>query len=208
MLMSDLYPISFILVTLLIILSGILFYTLNNLSRKKATIQGLEENLETLRATINDLLTSSDRMENGLAYFEELLKWKFNVMVKIIKVKHDFPLLFQKENKVLYGTVHKIIFSNEKEPLDELINLIEIYCPRFISRLEGEFPNLTKNEVNVCLLTYAGLSIIDICIVLRLSENSIYKIRSSLNKKIGCDFRTILVDVFENEAIGVNPADY
>lgn len=59
----------------------------------------------------------------------------------------------------------------------------------FISQ---QYPSLTEVEYNVCLLSYAGLSVQEVAFVLNLSEHTIYKARTNLNKKIGADFCFVL----------------
>ena len=65
------------------------------------------------------------------------------------------------------------------------------------------FPNLTETEYRITLLTYAGMSVKDISVILHLSAHTVQTYRTGLRKKFGIDdisvdTTTYLKEVLDN----------
>ncbi len=117
-------------------------------------------------------------------------------------LQHRLPQKLRMKEQATLGKFQKIVFDPEQpEPLNEFLSTVEECYPGLRVFLDSRYPDLTGKERKVCLLTFAGLDVTDIGLLLGQSKNAIYKIRSSLNCKIGKNFNSILKEAFEKEEV-------
>ena len=173
------------------------------LKAKNAKLKMLES-INTLRATTSDLLEATEDHQQTRESVREGRLWKFNVMKETMLLQHRLPQKQRVKEQATLGKFQKIVFDPEQpEPLNEFLSTVEECYPGLRVFLDSRHPDLTEKECEVCLLTFAGLDVIEIALLLGQSKNSIYKIRSSLNRKIGKNFNSILKEAFEKEEMGV-----
>jgi DNA-binding CsgD family transcriptional regulator len=98
----------------------------------------------------------------------------------------------------------KIVFDRHTEaPLYEFLSVVESLYPGLQQCFVRErYPHLSEKEYSVCFLSFAGLSIGEIGFLLNQSENSVYKARSAINRKIGHNFCSVLREDFEHGGPG------
>ncbi len=70
-------------------------------------------------------------------------------------------------------------------------------------KVKHMFPTLSETEYKIVLLTYAGISVRDISVVLCISPNTVQTYRTVLRKKMGIDDLSLdtllyLKEVFDN----------
>jgi len=117
-------------------------------------------------------------------------------------LSHRLPQKLRVKEQAILDKFQKIVFKpGQTEPLNEFLSTVEECYPGAEAFLDSRYPDLTGKEREVCLLTFAGLDVTDIGLLLGQSKNAIYKIRSSLNRKIGKNFNSILKEAFEKEEV-------
>lgn len=175
-----------------------LLLVLGRMLREKNAKLRMMKNMDVLRKTTRDLLASQDvNCQKGVE-LHNLFQWKFEVMKETIQLIYGMSEKLRKENQILLDLFDKIVFARQPgTPLSEFLFVIENLSPRLPVFLEEQCPDLSEREYSVCLLSYAGLSVKQISSLLGLSENLIYKSRSSINKKIGNNFCAVLKEKFE-----------
>ena len=191
---------------LLLLLAGaiVLLIVLGWMLRTKNAKLKMLESINTLRATTSDLLEATEDHQQTRESVREGRLWKFNVMKETMLLQHRLPQKQRVKEQATLGKFQKIVFDPEQpEPLNEFLSTVEECYPGLRVFLDSRHPDLTEKECEVCLLTFAGLDVIEIALLLGQSKNSIYKIRSSLNRKIGKNFNSILKEAFEKEEMGV-----
>lgn len=171
---------------------------LGRMLREKNAKLRMMKNMDVLRKTTRDLLASQDvNCQKGVE-LHNLFRWKFEVMKETIQLKYGMSEKLRKENQILLDLFDKIVFAPQPgTPLSEFLFVIENLSPGLPVFLREQCPDLLEREYNVCFLSYAGLNVKQISSLLGLSENLIYKSRSSINKKIGNNFCAVLKEKFE-----------
>lgn len=183
-----------------------LLLVLGRMLREKNAKLRIMKNMDVLRKTTRDLLVSQDINYQKAQESRNLLQWKFDVIKEALQLKYGMSEKLRKENQILLDLFDKIVFTSEyRSPLSEFLSVIENLSPGLPVFLEEQYPDLSEREYSVCLLSYAGLSVKEISSLLGLSENLIYKSRSSINKKIGNNFCAVLAEELErsNGRLGV-----
>ena len=175
-----------------------LLLVLGRMLREKNAKLRMMKNMDVLRKTTRDLLVFQDINYQKSQESRNLFQWKFDVMKETLQLKYGMSEKMRKENQILLDLFDKIVFARQPgTPLSEFLFVIENLSPGLPVFLREQYPDLSERECNICLLSYAGLSVKEISSLLGLSENLIYKSRSSINKKIGNNFCAVLKEKFE-----------
>ncbi len=154
-------------------------------------------NIDTLRETTNDLLQANKDNHHNTITVREMLQWKFDVMKETIQLKYQVPEKAREEHQIILDRFNKIVFDqNHEEPFTELLSMIDYCYPGLQALIEDRYPTLSEKEGHICYLTFEGLSVKEVSALLHQSENSIYKVRSAINKKIGDNFCSILKEEY------------
>ena len=174
---------------LLVVVISLLFLFWRMLGEKAATLR-IQENVNTLRKTTRDLLSAGKESETAL---EEALQWKLDVLKKTVRLKYRMSEKEQKTHQSLIDILDKILFAKStKTPGLDIRQTVEHLNPGIRLFIRQQYPTLSETEYNVCLLSYAGLSVQEVAFALNRNEHTVYKARTNLNKKIGADFCSVL----------------
>ncbi|WP_298654057.1 hypothetical protein [uncultured Proteiniphilum sp.] len=186
------------LITVLFFVAVAFLFVLGGMLREKNTKLKMMRNMDILRKTTNDLLESDVDNRQKVITMQEMLQWKFTAMKETIQLKYHMPEKVREENQPILDKFDKIVFDrNTEAPLSEFLSVVESLYPGLQCFIRERYPHLSKKEYSVCLLCFAGLSVGEISFLLNDNENSVYKARSGINRKIGHNFCSVLREEFE-----------
>ena len=187
------YILFFVFVVVVLVFVGML-------SEKNAKLK-MMRNMNVLRKTTKDLLDLQGLNQKKTMITQELLQWKFEVMKNTFLLKFGMSEEMRRENNLLLGFFDKIVFGQDSETaLSEFLSVIEDLSPGLICFIKERCPGISEKEYNICLLSAAGLDVKKISLLLDQNENSIYKLRSAFNKKLGSNFWALLEEEFERNS--------
>lgn len=182
-----------VLMGVLLVAAIVLLFLFWRILKEKAAKLRMQENLNTLLATTKDLLSAEKDSRSRERILREALLWKLDVLKNMMQLKYMMNERERKTHQPLFNSLDKILFDqNTKTPWMDIQQTVEHLNPGLQLFISQQYPSLTEVEYNVCLLSYAGLSVQEVAFVLNLSEHTIYKARTNLNKKIGADFCFVL----------------
>lgn len=122
-----------------------------------------------------------------------MLQWKLDVLKKTVQLKYLMSEKDLKKHQPLLDNLENILFDkNLRTPWVDIHQTVEHLNPGIQNLISNKYPELSETEYYVCLLSYAGLSVQETAFILNLSEHTVYKARTNLNKKIGPDFCSVL----------------
>lgn len=177
---------------LLVVVVSLLFLFWRMLKERAAKLR-MQENVNTLRATTIDLLSVEEESRLKEKVLKETLQWKLDVLKNTMHLRYMMSEREQKTYQPLFDSLDKILFDqNTKTPGMDIRQTVEHLNPSLRLFIRQQYPTLSETEYNVCLLSYAGLSVQEVAFVLNQSEHTVYKARTRLNKKIGSDFYSVL----------------
>ena len=153
----------------------------------------MQNNVLTLHATNKDLLSVEREYQRIETELRETTQWKLDLFKKVVQLKHTISENDSKIYKSLFDKLAKILFvENSETPWVEIIQTVEDLYPELLQLIEQQDISFTETEYNVCLLSYAGLSVKEMAFLLNLSDHTIYKARTNINKKMGPNFHNVL----------------
>lgn len=156
---SILFPITLILVSLLITL-GACFYV-----KKKKSLRLLQE--------------LKNKNEN---FSQEIVETNYKLLTAQITTRNSYQTLIALIDK------HKNCINNQElvspQLWEELTHDINKYANNFTTRLTDQFSTISKKEVHFCLLVKIGFKYSDIAILLGRTPNMMYKRRKAITEKI------------------------
>lgn len=177
---------------LLVVVVSLLFLFWRMLKERAAKLR-MQENVNTLRATTIDLLSVEEESRLKEKVLKETLQWKLDVLKNTMHLRYMMSEREQKTYQPLFDSLDKILFDqNTKTPWMDIRQTVEHLNPSLRLFIRQQYPTLSETEYNVCLLSYASLSVQEVAFVLNQSEHTVYKARTRLNKKIGSDFYSVL----------------
>ncbi|HBG79991.1 tetratricopeptide repeat protein [Petrimonas sp.] len=177
---------------LLVVVVSLLFLFWRMLKERAAKLR-MQENVNTLRATTIDLLSVEEESRLKEKVLKETLQWKLDVLKNTMHLRYMMSEREQKTYQPLFDSLDKILFDqNTKTPGMDIRQTVEHLNPSLRLFIRQQYPTLSETEYNVCLLSYASLSVQEVAFVLNQSEHTVYKARTRLNKKIGSDFYSVL----------------
>ena len=95
--------------------------------------------------------------------------------------------LKEKSLQVLVEKSKALYASKPRTAWVEILAEFQSAYPDILTQLEKTYPDLSEGERNVALLSFLGFRIKEEAVLLHLSENTVMKYRSNLNKKAGSD---------------------
>lgn len=110
------------------------------------------------------------------------------------KMNEEFEL-FKMENKGAEISAEQLL-NTVKESADpeqyweEFIANFNLVYKDFLERLTAKFPDLTRNEIRLCILIKCNLGNKEIANVLHISADSVKKANQRIRKKLGLDLNT------------------
>ena len=177
------YQIGIILLLLSIVIGGTLFtgYTI----RQKNRIIHIRQYVDTLQAMAYELnRTHEQEIQKKDENLRELLLWKFDVVKKATLLNE--PEISDKNASVLLKKFRQIVYDgNPNDQWDGILSVFNEVNEGLAEKIEKEYPELSEPEYRITLLTYAGLSVKEIAVILHFSSNTVQAYRTSLRKKIG-----------------------
>jgi len=177
---------------LLVVVVSLLFLFWRMLKERAAKLR-MQENVNTLHATTIDLLSVEEESRLKEKVLKETLQWKLDVLKNTMHLRYMMSEREQKTYQPLFDSLDKILFDqNTKTPGMDIRQTVEHLNPSLRLFIRQQYPTLSETEYNVCLLSYASLSVQEVAFVLNQSEHTVYKARTRLNKKIGSDFYSVL----------------
>jgi tetratricopeptide (TPR) repeat protein/DNA-binding CsgD family transcriptional regulator len=177
---------------LLVVVVSLLFLFWRMLKERAAKLR-MQENVNTLHATTIDLLSVEEESRLKEKVLKETLQWKLDVLKNTMHLRYMMSEREQKTYQPLFDSLDKILFDqNTKTPWMDIRQTVEHLNPSLRLFIRQQYPTLSETEYNVCLLSYASLSVQEVAFVLNQSEHTVYKARTRLNKKIGSDFYSVL----------------
>jgi tetratricopeptide (TPR) repeat protein len=173
-----------VIVLLLILIFGIIVFAKYRINQKNKLIE-THEKIVTLSRMASELEhLSSAKMALQEKNMRELLMWKFDVIRKAVlvtKIDSDNASTLQ-----LAQRFHQIVYHNPQHDVwTDFEDIINHISKSLSKRIRDLFPNLSEKEYRICLLTYAGMNVKEIAVILELSSNSIQAYRTSIRKKLG-----------------------
>ena len=78
--------------------------------------------------------------------------------------------------------------------MQRIVEAFEAAYPQGVEKMKSAYPDLSKTERNLVVLSFLGFRIKEEADLLGLSENTVAKYRSKLNKKVDFDSISILTD--------------
>ena len=93
----------------------------------------------------------------------------------------------QHAKEMLQQRVKAIYQSNDKDRLQRIMDEFEASYPQTAAKLEKAYPDLNETERNLAILTFLRFRAKEEAELLGLSENTVRKYRSVLNKKLDLD---------------------
>lgn len=102
--------------------------------------------------------------------------------------------LKEKSLQVLVEKSKALYASKPRTAWVEILAEFQSAYPTILTQFEKNFPDLSEGERNVALLSFLGFHIKEEAVLLHLSENTVMKYRSNLNKKAGSNPILALMD--------------
>jgi len=160
------------LISLLIVIISLIFF--NYKKNQKTEQNRLKEKLVNKKSDLTNFAIDITRKQD---FIKELL-------IRLKKIKKSTKIDNEHfESLIFYTMNHTIIDKN----LKQFQNNVDEINYEFNSLLEKRFPNLSKNEIQLCSLLRLKLSSKEIASIKNISPNSVKVLRSRLRKKLNID---------------------
>ncbi|MBI1836977.1 MAG: tetratricopeptide repeat protein [Flavobacteriia bacterium] len=176
-------------ISLLILISFIVFFLRNTLHKTKLK----EALLQKEKIELSSELSHSNR---ELEKFAIKIIEKNELLEQLIEKTKQKEITQTDEMKVLYQAIsHNLYLDNDRKDLELQIDRVH---QKFLAKLFEKFPELTKNEIRLCSLLMLDLSSKDIAIILNISPDSVKKNRNRLRKSLNLDNNQNIKDFLLN----------
>jgi hypothetical protein len=105
------------------------------------------------------------------------------------QLQADLVQLTVQQKEMLQQQVVAIYQTGQKDRLQRIMEAFETVYPNALEKLKSAYPDLNKTELNLVFLSFFQFRIKEEADLLGISENTVMKYRSKLNKKV--DFASI-----------------
>ena len=129
------------------------------------------------------------------------LRYRKNKELEMLKLREaqrqlqaELEQLTTQQRDMLQQQVMAIYQAGQKDRLQHIMEAFETAYPQGVEKMKSAYPDLTKTERNLVVLSFLGFRIKEEADILNLSENTVMKYRSKLNKKVDFDSISILTD--------------
>jgi DNA-binding CsgD family transcriptional regulator len=129
------------------------------------------------------------------------LRYRKNKELEMLKLREaqrqlqaELEQLTTQQRDMLQQQVMAIYQTGQKGRLQRIMEAFEAAYPRGVEKMKSAYPDLNKTERNLVVLSFLGFRIKEEADLLGLSENTVAKYRSKLNKKVDFDSISILTD--------------
>ena len=110
------------------------------------------------------------------------------------QLQAELDQLTTQQRDMLQQQVIAIYQMEQKDRMQRIMEAFEAAYPQGIEKMKSAYPDLSKTERNLVVLSVLGFRIKEEADLLGLSENTVAKYRSRLNKKVDFDPISILTD--------------
>ena len=100
------------------------------------------------------------------------------------QLQADLAHLTVQQKEMLQQQVMAIYQTGQKDRLERIKGAFEAVYPNALERMKSAYPNLNKTELNLVFLSLFRFRAKEEADILNLSENTVLKYRSLLNKKV------------------------
>ncbi len=166
--------------------------------RQKNRLFSLQNAIEILDKTAKDLRRQQEVTKESNIQLRETLLWKFNVQHKATLLKSELQHLERMDTKKALAKFDEIVYGKDN-PLqwNALVETIDTIHPGLSGFIRRRYPQFSDTELNVCLLSYAGLSPKETALILNQSVHTVNMARTRIRQKMnleepGADFCAVL----------------
>ena len=110
------------------------------------------------------------------------------------QLQTDLEQLTAQQKEMLQQQVMAIYQTEQKDRLQRIMDAFETVYPNAFEKMKLAYPDLNKAELNLVFLSFFQFRIKEEADLLGLSENTVMKYRSRLNKKVDFDSISTLTD--------------
>ena len=166
--------------------------------RQKNRLFSLQNAIEILDKTAKDLRRQQEVTKESNIQLRETLLWKFNVQHKSALLKSELQHLERMDTKKAFALFYEIVYGKDNpSQWDALVETIEAIHPGLSGFIRRQYPQISDTELNVCLLSYAGLNPKETALMLNQSPNTVNMARTRIRQKMnleepGADFCAVL----------------
>ena len=104
-----------------------------------------------------------------------------------LRLQSDNERMTHEASESLLRRVSYIYRSHEEDAYRHILAEFNSVCPRAISNLKADHPDLTDAEIGVCLLSFLSFRVKEIGSILGFRENTISKYRAYIRSKTGIE---------------------
>jgi tetratricopeptide (TPR) repeat protein/DNA-binding CsgD family transcriptional regulator len=134
--------------------------------------------IKLLAADVSNL----QKQEILILHEREIMEQTMN---SLVLKEHLNTLLKRIEEEHIDGMDQKIKMINQKQnPWDEMIKKFKLLHPQFINKLNQDYPQLSKNDIEFCSLIRMNLSSKEISSILRITTDSVFTKKYRILKKL------------------------
>ena len=162
--------------------------------RQKNRLLSLQNAIETLDKTAKDLQKKQLSTQESKEQLRETLLWKFNVQHKAALLKSELQHWERMDTKKAFARFDDIVYGKDNpSQWNALVETIDAIYPGLSLFIRQHYPQFSDTEVNVCLLSYAGLNAKETTLILNQSPNTVNMARTRIRQKMnltepGADF--------------------
>ena len=129
------------------------------------------------------------------------LRYRKNKELEMLKLREaqrqlqaELEQLTVQQRDMLQQQVKVIYQSGQKDRLQRIMEAFEAAYPQGVEKMKSAYPDLSKTERNLVVLSFLGFRIKEEADILDLSENTVAKYRSKLKNKADFDPISALVE--------------
>ena len=110
------------------------------------------------------------------------------------QLQAELEQLTTQQRDMLQQQVKAIYQTGQKDRLQRIMEAFEAAYPQGVEKMKSAYPDLSKTERNLVVLSFLGFRIKEEADLLGLSENTVAKYRSNLKNKADFDPISALVE--------------
>lgn len=162
--------------------------------RQRNRLLSLQNAMQTLTKTAKDLRLQQEVTKDSSVQLREILLWKFNVQHKAALLKSELQHLERMDTKKAFARFDDIVYGKDNpSQWNTLVETIDAIHPGLSLFIRQSYPQFSDTELNVCLLSYAGLNAKETALILNQSPNTVNMARTRIRQKMnltetGADF--------------------
>lgn len=118
-------------------------------------------------------------------------RYRKNKEIEDLKFQEEFQRMqtsfeqnTQHSKNLLIKRVTDIYRSNAENPLEQILHEFELQYPKALDKISEAYPDLTKAEKHIVILSFLDFRAKEEADLLHLSENTVMKYRSNIKKKV------------------------